>query len=119
MVWHGESLGHLQCYASCPIFFSDATGKFECTRCGTNSTTTSIFYKHLTRACKEANFACDFCGKVFKVEETLRYHVEVWHQAEKPLICEVCGEGIANEQHMKKHLSRHAQAGTCHFCDAR
>ncbi|XP_063911188.1 zinc finger protein OZF-like [Zophobas morio] len=65
-------------------------------------------------------FACEFCEKVYLVEQNLQLHVKKVHKGEtESHVCETCGKSMASKQslihHQYIHLGRKPFA--CHLCD--
>ena len=75
-------------------------------------------------------FKCAKCGKEFKKEQYLRYHVDKKIPCDRILKCPRCNKTFKNKGHLNKHLKRKTPCEpilgntqkplknplTCHFC---
>ncbi|XP_052891317.1 zinc finger protein 569-like [Anopheles moucheti] len=83
--------------------------RFTCTVCSSVFKHKSGLKLHMQRAHSNIrNLACNICGKLFKVRQTLRYHMRV-HSTDQPYPCSKCPKRFKSRYAMKTHELTHSE----------
>ncbi|XP_023821993.1 zinc finger and SCAN domain-containing protein 2 isoform X4 [Oryzias latipes] len=120
--------------------------KNQCHICGKTLSSTRGLSWHLMSHSEKRNFACDVCGKRFKIPSTLRIHKKIHmerersflchiccktfhcntmlnihmttHSSEKPFVCQDCGKGFTMKSKLKFHQRVHSEERphSCSHC---
>ncbi|KAF9419627.1 hypothetical protein HW555_003905 [Spodoptera exigua] len=73
----------------------------------------------LVHDCKDEQFVCEYCSKIFTRYNKFLQHKSRVHFKEKNCTCEVCGYKAFNLDCLKRHMVRHndARPFTCEICN--
>ncbi|XP_065370870.1 uncharacterized protein LOC135963015 [Calliphora vicina] len=51
-----------------------------------------------------ANFTCDFCGKIYNINSSLKRHVRIHHQNSSSMKCSICDLKFSTRKDFLKHI---------------
>ena len=86
-----------------------------CIHCNRMFTSQRNLKQHLIIHTAEKKHMCEFCGKVFKLKDSLRIHYFSHGKGEKIYKCTQCSKSFASKYRYNQHLLRHGNA--MYLCD--
>ena len=92
-------------------------GKSNCAQCTDLGDNEEELAKHLELAHNpNTEVVCDICGRTLKNKDSLKSHMRKFHN--KPFNCVVCGMGFSREKALRKHEIDHTGINPekCHIC---
>lgn len=90
---------------------------FACPDCDYKAYTKVDLTRHQTIHTGEKNKICEFCGKAFAKDSTLRDHVKAIHERKVKHECEVCGFVTHRANNLRVHIRmRHQGEYNNHVC---
>ncbi|EDV42783.1 uncharacterized protein Dana_GF18166 [Drosophila ananassae] len=95
--------------------------RYVCDQCGWSFADLSNMKDHKLRHYDE-KFVCNECGRKFYTQPTLKMHIRVIHNGEKPYVCQYCGEGFGNSPARCRHERIYHYDELmfpCDYCDKR
>ncbi|KAK3912403.1 Zinc finger protein 358 [Frankliniella fusca] len=90
---------------------------FACPHCDYKAYTKVDLTRHQTIHTGEKNKICEFCGKAFAKDSTLRDHVKAIHERNTKHECEICGFVTHRPNNLRVHIRmRHHGEYNNHVC---
>lgn len=95
--------------------------RFKCDECGKFLASKSSLLIHSRLHTDEKNFACTFCGKLFRYSTGLRLHTRYQHTNERPYKCDNCEKKFVDITSLKVHMTIHTgiKRYVCYGCGDR
>lgn len=54
----------------------------------------------------EKPFACDVCGRSYRIKKSMEMHRRIVHTGEKIIGCKYCDEKFHNHQRLRQHVNK-------------
>ncbi|XP_030033833.2 zinc finger protein 16 isoform X3 [Manduca sexta] len=79
---------------------------FACPYCGEVYRYFGLLLRHVSGTHTDNKFICTYCGKSFRTNPNLRAHVFSWHNSMARHKCDYCGLVFTTNNNLKVHLGR-------------
>ena len=79
------------------------TQQIKCSKCELVFENIVELNNHIMECCKEDKvYNCTKCESVWNNAHVLKLHMELDHNIEKPVICEICGQTLSAQKHLAR-----------------
>lgn len=91
---------------------------FFCDICGNKFKTKQMLHKHQATHSEDRPFKCPQCPATFKLKGDLHSHEKKTHTTHGPVACHICGKLYKVQSTLRKHMVKHnGQDIKCPHCD--
>lgn len=100
------------------LFAHHPGGLVECLICGKTMPDRHNIYSHIAshRGEAEKMMICELCGKTFKTMTSLKHHM-LCHEDTREFLCNECGMAFKRRHHLREHIDvRHLNKERCYVC---
>ncbi|RVE60859.1 hypothetical protein OJAV_G00185310 [Oryzias javanicus] len=82
--------------------------KWQCHLCNKSLSSSRVLAWHLLSHSENRHFACEVCGKRFKILHTLNIHKKVHMDRERSFLCHICCKTFYCNGSLKSHMKTHS-----------